>query len=693
MTTTLTEPAPSPPPAPTGVADGAAHVRALPYLPGIDGLRAIAVLAVVAYHADLSWASGGFLGVEVFFVISGYLITSILLSERRAAGAVDLKRFWIRRARRLLPALFLLIGAAVAYTLLFLPDEAAGLRGDAAASLGYITNWYLIFGDQSYFETVGRPSLLQHLWSLAIEEQFYVFWPLLFAGGMAILGRKRFPVLVAAGVVASTALMWALFDPGVDPSRLYYGTDTRAAGLLVGVLLAFLWAPGRLRPVAKRSGRWVIDVVGIGALALLVHRLGTTGEYDPSLYRGGFLVIGLLTAAVIGMAAHPSSVVGRRILGVGFLVWIGVRSYGIYLWHWPVVMLTRPGQDIDLDGAPLLVLRVGLTLALAALSFRYVERPIRRGEFGKRIKGLRASGSVSRAQLATGWLAGAAAAVLVIAVLGAGLVRAVDPDEQSELAFGEGPIVITSADVRSGASVLSGDAGAASMARLPGIVQRGASGALPIGVEAVALRNLAGALEGQAPPTPRDSDNQAMLRAGAVAERAPRQSSPPEQSAPPTAPIEVDAELVSAVGDSVLLGGAPRLIGVIPTEVRVDGAVGRQFSDGIPLFHEFIDQEILGDAVVVHLGNNGILSDAQVDEMLTLLDDVPQVVVVNVRVPRDWQTPVNERLRAGVARYSNAVLADWYGLSEGHPEWFAADGYHLSEPGMDAYANLVAASL
>ncbi len=692
MTTTLTKPAPNPPPAPTGAPGSGAPPIGLPYLPGIDGLRAIAVLAVVAYHAELSWATGGFLGVEVFFVISGYLITSILLSERRVAGKLDLKRFWIRRARRLLPALFLLIAAAVGYTLVFLPDEAASLRGDAAASLGYITNWYLIFGDQSYFETVGRPSLLQHLWSLAIEEQFYVVWPLLFAGGVALLGRKRFPVLVAAGVIASAALMWGLYDPGVDPSRLYYGTDTRAAGLFVGVLLAFFWAPGRLRPVARRSGRWVIDIVGVGALLFLLHRLGTTGEYDSALYRGGFLVIALLTAAVIGMAAHPSSVVGRRVLGAGVLVWIGVRSYGIYLWHWPVVMLTRPGQDIDLDGPALLVLRLGLTLGLATLSFHYVERPIRRGELGRRIKGLRASGRVTRKQLATGWAVGAAVLALAFVVMAAGLIRAVDPAEPSELAFGEGPIIITSADLRAGASVLSGDADSASMARLPGIVQRGASRELATGVEAVALRNLAGALKGQVPPPSRDADNQALVRLGSVAERTPRPE-PPKAATPPPPPLEVDAELVSAVGDSVLLGGAPRLIGVIPAEVRVDGAVGRQFSDGVPLFQELIEKDLLGDAVVIHLGNNGILSDTQVDEVLTLLADVPRVVIVNVRVPRDWQGPVNERLAAGVTRHPNAVLADWYGLSEGHPEWFAADRYHLSDQGMDAYANLVAASL
>src|SRR5919199_244159 len=236
----------------------------LPYLPGLDGLRAFAVIAVLLYHAGLPWMSGGFLGVEVFFVISGYLITALLLAEWRKRGRVDLKAFWLRRARRLLPALYLLIAVALAYAVVFLPGEVAGLRKDAVAAFGYVTNWYLVLDQKSYFETVGRPSMLQHLWSLAVEEQFYVVWPLLFAVGMGswrhrptvsgagnmrhawrvVRWRRRFLLLLAlAGAVASALLMAFLYRPDVDPSWLYYRTDTRAAGLLFGVALAFVLAP------------------------------------------------------------------------------------------------------------------------------------------------------------------------------------------------------------------------------------------------------------------------------------------------------------------------------------------------------------------------------------------------------------------------------------------------------------------
>ena len=283
----------------------------LPYMPGLDGLRAIAVISVLLYHGAFSWAIGGFLGVEVFFVISGYLITSLLLSEWRERDAIDLGNFWLRRARRLLPALFVVIAVTTLVALIFLPDEVASLRGDVLSALAYVTNWNFIFAQKSYFEALGRPSLVQHLWSLAVEEQFYLVWPLLFIGGMKVFGRKRFPIVVVAGVVASVVLMWVLYVPGGDPSRVYYGTDTRASGILIGCALAFVWSPWRLRSNISSGARTLLNVVGGVGLVLLLQMLWQTDEFSSALYRGGLLRLDLVTAVVIAVLVHPAASLGR----------------------------------------------------------------------------------------------------------------------------------------------------------------------------------------------------------------------------------------------------------------------------------------------------------------------------------------------------------------------------------------------
>jgi peptidoglycan/LPS O-acetylase OafA/YrhL len=352
----------------------------LPYMPGVDGLRALAVGAVVAYHVGAGWLPGGFLGVDVFLVISGYLITSLLLAERRETGRIDLWRFWIRRARRLLPAVVVMIVVVLGVMAVLHRDEIGGLRGAALASLLYVGNWYMIVAEQSYFAEFARPSVFQHLWSLAVEEQFYLLWPPLMAAGIALFGRRRLVYGVLAGIVASTALAWVLFDPTQDPSRVYYGTDTRVAGLLVGVALAFLWPAARLRPIRRSQPRIVLDLLGVAALAALAAIMLTVGEFDTHLYRGGFLVVAVVTAAVLAVVAHPASLLGR-FFALSPLVWIGVRSYGIYLWHWPVLMLTRPNEDVPFDGPALTAVQVGLTVLIAAASYRWIEQPFRRHGF------------------------------------------------------------------------------------------------------------------------------------------------------------------------------------------------------------------------------------------------------------------------------------------------------------------------
>ena len=277
-------------------------------MPALDGLRALAVIAVLLYHADLGWIPGGFLGVEVFFVISGYLITLLLVNEHEQNGRISLRRFWFRRARRLLPAAYALLLVVSLTVVLFVREQAEQTRGDVVAGLTYTTNWYLIFTGQSYFQSFGRPSLLHHLWSLAVEEQFYLVWPLILILLLVVCRRRpeRMVIPMLAMVAGSTVLMAVLYNPA-DPSRAYYGTDTRAGGLILGATFALFWRPGYLgRGAVAAKGR-ILDLVGLAGLGALAVIMATIRDQDALLYRGGFLLVGLATAR-LHRHGHPPEV-------------------------------------------------------------------------------------------------------------------------------------------------------------------------------------------------------------------------------------------------------------------------------------------------------------------------------------------------------------------------------------------------
>src|ERR1700761_98043 len=348
-----------------------------PYMPGIDAMRALAVLAVFGYHAGLGWLPGGFLGVDVFFVISGYLITSLLLREFRGTGKIELARFWIRRARRLLPAVGVLIAVAMIVSAIADPNKIDQTRGDALASLLYFANWQFIFAHTSYFEQLGRPSLFTHLWSLSVEEQFYLFWPIVFAAGMKLFGRGRLLLRVLARGVAPGRPPWLLSAPGHDASRIYYGTDTHAVGLLAGVALALVWSPVELRLPHHNSGPLVgpiLDALGVIALGYLILSFLHVHDYDLALWHGGYAWVAIATALLLAALAHPAARLGN-ILGQPALLWLGLRSYSFYLWHWPVLAMTRPGVDIDLPRGILIPLQLIACLILADLSYRFIELP------------------------------------------------------------------------------------------------------------------------------------------------------------------------------------------------------------------------------------------------------------------------------------------------------------------------------
>ena len=409
------------------------------YMPGLDGLRAIAVLAVIAFHEQLGWAPGGLLGVGVFFTLSGYLITDLLLARWVATGSAHLGNFWLRRARRLLPALFVMLAVVTAWVTLLDRARLGNLRGAVAAAATYSSNWYLISSSQSYFSRFAAPQPLDHLWSLAVEEQFYLIWPWVLLLGLLIIRRRggkavkwlAVPTLAMAG--GSAYLMAALYHPAVDPTRVYEGTDTRACALLIGAALAMVW-PSKLAGQASERTSRILDVPAFAGLIVIGLMIWRVGQYSPFIYHGGLALLAFATAAFLAAAATPGSLAGAM-LGWRPLRWIGVRSYGIYLWHYPVIVLTSPANSTE--NLNRVVLQTAASIGLAALSWTYIEEPIRHGAIGRawnRIKTGKVTG------LGVPRLTAAAASAGVVLLAAAGLAGVVaGPAPSSAAALGAGP--------------------------------------------------------------------------------------------------------------------------------------------------------------------------------------------------------------------------------------------------------------
>jgi peptidoglycan/LPS O-acetylase OafA/YrhL len=649
------------------------------YLPGIDGLRAIAVAAVLFYHQDLGWARGGFLGVEVFFVVSGFLITSLLLREWDRTGAISLRAFWTRRARRLLPALVVMLAVVFVLGSLFVPDAAKELRGDTAAALTYVANWWMVFHHQSYFAHMGRPPLLQHLWSLAVEEQFYLLWPLVLVLAMRWFRRGRRAVLALAvgGAALSLTLMGLLAQPFTDNSRVYYGTDTRGAGLLIGAALAVVLAGPGLARVQSVRARAVVQVAAIAGLGVLAWAVSGISYYDPGLYPGGFLLVDLATAAVIIGVLNPRYALSR-LLGWRPLRWIGLRSYSIYLWHWPVFMVTRAHLDIALGGLPLLVVRLVLTLSLADFSYRLVERRVRTR------RGVSVPGSLPElGPDASAWPASPDGAV------GAEVGAEVGAD---------GPV---GAEV--GADGWVGGDGPANPAprdahplRLrPAGIAMVASWLLVVFIwpttHGVPLSASSVLLGPGSPPSPVSAvvGPAASDDIDPLAWRRPRPWGP-ATTAPAVVPFRMPLT-VTAIGDSVMLDAMPALQRAV-AGIDVDAMVGRQFVAGLADVSARLGNGHLGQEVIVGLGTNGPIAPTQFDAMLQLLRG-RRVVVVNVHVARPWESEVNTVFAAGVQRWPNVTLVDWYTFSLSHPELFTGDGIHLQPAAGAVYAEMVTRAL
>ncbi len=604
---------------------------------GLDTLRALGVSAVVGYHLQVPFLSGGFLGVTLFFVVSGFLITHLLLSEVRRTTRIDVLGFWKRRARRLLPAAYLVITVCLVWAAAFRHELLPRLRPDALAALLYGNNWWMVFHDTSYFDSFGLPSPLTHFWSLAVEEQFYLAWPVLLVVLLAWSGRRaRSAMWVGALALASTAAMFIGYLAGSDPNRLYLGTDTRAAELLAGATLAMALhlAPHRIRRVSERlvpyrfRRIWPVLVFG-PSLVLLTVLMTSLRETASFTYLGG-LALGAL--ASVGLVASVSRIPGIGAVDHGWVGAIGRRSYAIYLWHFPVLVAVSTATDYGRFTWSTCVQVVLLTLLLAELTFRFVENPVRRYGF---------RGSLRRLWVKVERLA-------VVPRLGVAFAVAV-------------PAILTMV-------ALTGHLDPAPVDHGPSTVR--------VGV--VPGSALAGSSFPSGGPTPIPS-------VGPTPAPVPK-----AKRVPPSAPSRLtpmSGTKTVAVGDSLMIDVSGALQRALPG-ISIDAEVGRQPWTGLEVAQKYRQFNRPDGTYVLGIGTNGAI-DARSLTAFCQAHSRARVVLITPRVPRSWEATSVAAIRRAADRCPNVRVVDFHKLAAGRSGWFAADGVHLTPAGVSAMSSAI----
>ena len=607
---------------------------------GLEAVRALAIAAVIAYHLNIpGFFNAGFLGVDVFFNLSGFLITSLLLREHQTRGSIALGAFYARRLNRLFPAnAMLLVGCVILAIGWMGVAYQARLRADFGAAVFYASNWWQIFSEQSYFANFGSPPLLRHLWSLGVEMQFYLLWPLLLSAALRVAGvGGAFVMSLVLSFSSAWWMAWIFMTNEGNPSRAYLGSDTHTMGLFLGSAMACLWSPLQNKPL------WQIDktiwstagmrlLLGGGGLVALYVMLSTWTDVHPILYYGGFFLVSLCSVVLIVVSCSGDLPLGWA---QGVVRWIGTRSYSMYLWHWPLFVFLKGDATPDATMVALCLISTGVA---SELSYRFVE--LRKNFIPFAVIALMFTASAAIFFLATEADAKRAAAQQTV---------------PTEMLDNEALKEASSSDT-SDASDSSEKSAAPSSATKP---RRPASAASPA--------------------------SSASPASGA------RAWAPPEAS--PMPPLATDASIL-AIGDSVMLGARNRIEQGIPGIV-VDAQVGRQASHSVPIVNDHLLHKNRIERVVLHIGTNGYIYEKDLRKLLSLLQEkgVQRVLVVNIHADRRWTKTNNELIDRIAPEFSNVRIGRWSTISGDHPDYFVRDGIHLSSAGVSAFVQLIGAGL
>lgn len=597
------------------------------YITGFNGLRSLAVIGVMFYHLIPTTMKGGYLGVLVFFVLSGYLITDHLCQEWQQTGKIDLLGFYSRRLKRLFPSLLVCIILGTAYITLFQRNLLNNLRGNVISCLAYFNNWWQINNELSYFERFTNESPFTHIWYLAVEAQNYLIWPIIFIILMKLVNnRRKIALIIFIGAILSAIWMGVLYTPHGDPTRVYYGTDTRIFSIWIGSALAFIWPSNRLRSTVPVKARRILNITGLITLIFLISSFFFIRDSWTFNYYGGMLVISLVVMIVVALTAHPGANLNCWLTNPIFQ-WIGKRSYGIYLYQFPVMIFYE--SKIKVAKHPILntLIELVLILVISELSYHFVENPTKKLNFKKVVTTVKSwlHPPFSKEHLINFSIS---STVLIIAFIG--LITA--PTNQ------------VNADQKKLQDKIEANAKAAKETKKQSDKRADTT-------EKVDLSRF-------------NLNKQQISRAR-------------------------NTEL-TAFGDSITLYVAEDLQAVFP-KIIVDGEIARQAVVSVPLLQNLKDQGLLKDNILISLGTNGLISESDIDQIMALLGNERNVFWVNTYIPTTrWQNEVNQLIAAASTRYDNLTLIDWYSMTSEHPEWLSADEIHPNENGSAEYVSFIA---